>query len=83
MGSTSVIALVLRPLVLIAFIALIALLSSLIRRAIPAGRVKAFLTRPMHVIPQEGEPHSWRPFVILVLLSALLWGGVAWMISAA
>lgn len=76
--------LLLRPLILIAFLALVAFLSSLVRRAIPAGRIKRVLTRPMHLIPQtEEDRRDWRPVIICVVLAALLWGGVAWMISAA
>jgi len=55
-----------------------------VRRAIPAGRIKRALTRPMHLIPQtEEDRRDWRPVIICVVLAALLWGGVAWMISAA
>jgi len=76
--------LLLRPLILIAFIALVAFLSSLVRRAIPEGRVKRFLTRPMHTIPKtEADRRDWTPVIIIVVLAVLLWGGVAWMIAAA
>lgn len=83
MSTRLLISLALRPLILIAFAALVAWLSSLIRRALPNGKLKAILTKPMHLVPQnEAERQDWTPVIVLLVLAVLLWGGVAWLTAA-
>ena len=65
---------ILRPLIVLAFFLVVALIGAAIRRAIPEGRAKDFLTRPVNMFPKsEAERRSWFPFVVWVLLALVIW----------
>lgn len=66
--------LLVRPLGLIALLVVVAFVSSLIRRAIPDGRVKRFLTIPVPIIPRtEAERRNWWPVVAWVAAALIIW----------
>ena len=73
--------LIARPFALLLLIATVAALSSLIRRALPAGRVKRFLTRPMPMVPRtEAERRDWWPVVAWFTAAAIVWGAlIGWV----
>ncbi len=61
----------LRPLVALALFLAAALLARLVLRLIPAGRFKAYISKPMPVIPRtEAERKDWRPVL-------WIWGAIA------
>ncbi|MGH9641230.1 MAG: hypothetical protein ACRD3Q_02265 [Terriglobales bacterium] len=64
--------LLLRPLFLVLLFGTAACIGLLIRRALPEGRVKRILTRPVPIVP---DPHdkSWLPFLAWLVASLLIW----------
>jgi hypothetical protein len=66
---------VLRPLILLVILFVVAVIGAAIRRRIPEGRAKDFLTRPVNMWPKtEEERHSWFPLIVWILLSLTIWG---------
>lgn len=65
---------VLRPVILLAFLFLVAVIGAMVRRAIPEGRGKDFLTRPVNMWPKtEAERRSWFPLLVWIALSLIIW----------
>lgn len=76
--------LILRPLILLGFFWLVAIIGWCIRRALPAGRVRDFLTQPANMIPRtEAERRSWVPVLAWLTASVIIWGALlAWVTAA-
>jgi hypothetical protein len=65
---------ILRPVILVVLLVIVAWIGAAIRRRIPEGRVKEFLTQPVNMWPKtEAERRSWFPFVVWVLLALIIW----------
>ena len=80
--SSNAFSLLVRPLVFVAFFGLVAVIGAWIRRLIPEGRAKQFLTRPVNFHPRtEGERRSWFPLLVWVGLALLIWVPLIWWAS--
>ncbi len=77
--------LILRPLIVLGFFFLVALVALPIKRRVVrmrSARVRSFLLQPINMVPRtEAERRSWFPVLVWIALSLLIWVPLVWWAS--